>query len=164
MQKRYDDTSLLLAHILDHGLDWRLMGAAPGIAGSAEPEVDGCFLSADEWGYSFFLHINNTGGPVDVWAVDELEFWGGTRVEVEVSRRLGVSGGGSQSGEGAKATGTRHSRLGPEIVDSPRDCGRLEAKRRGHRPRRVIGPMLKRGPLLRLPPCNVQTCFPLSWF
>lgn len=44
------------------------MGAAPGIAGSAQPEVDGVFL-CDEVETGFFIHLNNTGGPVDVWAV-----------------------------------------------------------------------------------------------
>jgi hypothetical protein len=54
--------------IAANGLDWTRMGAAPGIAGSAEPEVAGVFL-CDEDEVGFFQHINNTGGPVDVWAV-----------------------------------------------------------------------------------------------
>jgi hypothetical protein len=56
------------ASIGAHGLDWTRMAAAPGIAGSAEPEVAGVFL-CDEDEVGFFQNINNTGGPVDVWAV-----------------------------------------------------------------------------------------------
>ncbi|WIM93231.1 hypothetical protein ACTOB_005203 [Actinoplanes oblitus] len=52
-----------------HGLDWTRMGAARNIAGSRAPEVEGCFL-CDEATTTFFIRINNTGGPVDVWAVD----------------------------------------------------------------------------------------------
>jgi len=54
--------------MLAHGLDWTRMGA-PGIAGSLEAEVDGVFLCADEFEAGFFVQMNNTGGPVDVWAV-----------------------------------------------------------------------------------------------
>ena len=56
------------ASILAHGLDWTLMGAAPGIAGSSAPEAEGVFL-CDEFEVGFFLSMNNTGGLVDVWAV-----------------------------------------------------------------------------------------------
>lgn len=56
------------ASIAAHGLDWTRMGAAPGIAGSAEPEVAGVFLG-DEEEVGIFLYMNNTGGPVDVWEV-----------------------------------------------------------------------------------------------
>lgn len=56
--------------ILRHGLDWTRMGAAPGIAGSSGPEVDGCFLCVDEFEDEWFIKMNNTGGPVDVWEVD----------------------------------------------------------------------------------------------
>jgi len=52
-----------------HGLDWRRMGTARGIAGSRAPEADGVFLCADESDVRFFLELNNTGGPVDVWEV-----------------------------------------------------------------------------------------------
>jgi hypothetical protein len=61
------------ASIEEHGLDWRRMGAAPGIAGSPVPEQDGCFLAADEWTTDFFVRMNNTGGPVDVWAVEGID-------------------------------------------------------------------------------------------
>lgn len=54
--------------IRSHGLDWTKMGAAPGIAGSAVPEADGVFL-CEEFHVEFFLRMNNTGGPVDVWQV-----------------------------------------------------------------------------------------------
>ncbi|KPM55168.1 hypothetical protein ACG83_14630 [Frankia sp. R43] len=55
--------------ITRHGLDWSRMGAARGIAGSRGPEVAGVFLCTDEFQVDFFLRINNTGGPVDVWSV-----------------------------------------------------------------------------------------------
>jgi hypothetical protein len=55
--------------ILAHGLDWTRMGAAPGIAGSSLPEEDGVFLCRDEFEAGFFVQMNNTGGPVEVWAV-----------------------------------------------------------------------------------------------
>lgn len=57
------------ASIAAHGLDWGRMGAAPGIAGSRAPEQEGCFLG-DAWERDFFVRINTTGGPVDVWQVD----------------------------------------------------------------------------------------------
>ena len=56
-----------------HGLDWTLMGAAPGIAGSGSPEAEGVFLCPSEFDAGFFVQINNTGGPVDVWAVDGID-------------------------------------------------------------------------------------------
>jgi hypothetical protein len=58
--------------IMAHGLDWTRMGAAPGIAGNRAPEVEGVFLCLDESDVGFFLHINNTGGPV-VQAVDDID-------------------------------------------------------------------------------------------
>jgi hypothetical protein len=59
--------------ILAHGLDWTRMGAAPGIAGSTAPEEDGVFLCRNEFEVRFFSGMNNTGGPVDVWAVTGIE-------------------------------------------------------------------------------------------
>ena len=58
--------------ILAHGLDWTRMGAAPGIAGSSLPEEDGVFLCRDEFEAGFFVQMNNTGGPVEVWAVADI--------------------------------------------------------------------------------------------
>ena len=55
--------------IARHGLDWALMGAAPGIAGSARPEAEGIFICRGMEEVQFFQRINNTGGPVDVWSV-----------------------------------------------------------------------------------------------
>ncbi len=49
------------------------MKAARGIAGSAAPEADGAFLCADEFEARFFVGMNNTGGPVDVWAVTSID-------------------------------------------------------------------------------------------
>ena len=47
---------------------------APGIAGSTSPEVEGCFLCGDEFEVEWFATtINNTGGPVDVWAIDGID-------------------------------------------------------------------------------------------
>jgi hypothetical protein len=59
--------------ILEHGLDWRRMAFAPGIAGSPVPEQEGCFLSAMEFDVEFFVRMNNTGGPVDVWEVSGVD-------------------------------------------------------------------------------------------
>jgi hypothetical protein len=56
-----------------HGLDWTRMGAARGIAGSRVPEADGVFLCQDEFTVGFFVGMNNTGGPVDVWAVSGID-------------------------------------------------------------------------------------------
>jgi hypothetical protein len=61
------------ASIAANGLDWRLMSASSGIAGSARPEIEGCFLCIDEWESTWFAEqINNTGGPVDVWEVADI--------------------------------------------------------------------------------------------
>jgi hypothetical protein len=49
------------------------MGAAPGIAGSPGPEQEGVFLCLDPGEADWFVRLNNTGGPVDVWAVDGIE-------------------------------------------------------------------------------------------
>ena len=58
--------------IARHGLDSARMGAARGIAGSLAPEADGVFV-CEEWHVSFFIRINNTGGPVDVWSVLDVD-------------------------------------------------------------------------------------------
>jgi len=58
------------ASIETYGLDWRRMGTTPGIAGSTLPEQHGCFVCLDEWEIDWFVRMNNTGGPVDVWAID----------------------------------------------------------------------------------------------
>jgi hypothetical protein len=55
--------------IQKHGLDSSRMEAAPGIAGSKRPEVEGVFLSRDCSEAAFFVKINDFG-PVDLWAVD----------------------------------------------------------------------------------------------
>ena len=61
------------ASIAKHGLDWTRMGAAPGIAGSTRPEAHGVFLCRGEDEAQFFVRINNTGGPVDLWSVDGVD-------------------------------------------------------------------------------------------
>jgi hypothetical protein len=58
--------------IRTHGLDWTRMGAAPGIAGAIRPEEEGVFL-CEQFTVDFFVRMNNTGGPVDVWAVDGVD-------------------------------------------------------------------------------------------
>ena len=52
-----------------YGLDWRRMGAARGIAGSREPEQQGCFIAVGSFERDWFVRMNNTGGAVDVWEV-----------------------------------------------------------------------------------------------
>ena len=59
--------------IARHGLDWTRMGTAPGIAGSERPEAEDAFVCRGEFELSFFLRMNNTGGPVDVWGVDGVD-------------------------------------------------------------------------------------------
>jgi len=53
--------------IMSHGLDSALMHSAPGIAGAQQPEVAGLFVCLGEWEDDWFVALNNTGGPVDVW-------------------------------------------------------------------------------------------------
>lgn len=45
------------------------MAAAPRIASSRRPEQQGCFLALDDSEVGWFVDMNNTGGPVDVWEV-----------------------------------------------------------------------------------------------
>ena len=56
-----------------HGLDWTHMKAARGIAGSTAPEQDGIFVESSEWHADWWLRINNTGGPLDLWAVEGID-------------------------------------------------------------------------------------------
>ncbi|MGZ4736687.1 MAG: hypothetical protein ACXVKA_12490 [Acidimicrobiia bacterium] len=53
--------------ILRHGLDWRQMGAARGIAGSDEPEIEGIFLFDDMFDIGWWSRM--AGRPTDIWAV-----------------------------------------------------------------------------------------------
>ncbi|NKX86426.1 hypothetical protein [Nocardia coubleae] len=70
MLPSYHVTSVLnRASIARFGLDWRRMGAARGIAGSHRPEQAGCFLALNDFECDWFVRMNNTGGPVDVWEV-----------------------------------------------------------------------------------------------
>jgi hypothetical protein len=62
--------------ILRHGLDWRRMSAAAGVAGNDVPECDGVFLARDidetEW---FVRMAGRHGAGVDVWEVSlDLDF------------------------------------------------------------------------------------------
>jgi len=59
--------------ILRYGLDWSRMGAAPGIAGSRVPEAEGVFLACDEFEADWFVGMNNTGTPVEVWEVSGID-------------------------------------------------------------------------------------------
>lgn len=56
-----------------HGLDWRRMGAVPGIAGSTRPELPAVFACDEREDISFFLDIART--PADVWAIDVRGLW-----------------------------------------------------------------------------------------
>lgn len=66
-------STLNRASIRAYGLDVRRMGPAPGIAGSRWPEQEGCFLARGERECRWFVRMNNTGGPVDVWRVDDVD-------------------------------------------------------------------------------------------
>ena len=66
-------SSLNRDSIRQYGLDVSRMGAARGIAGSLRPEQDGCFLALGDVERDWFVRMNNTGGPVDVWAVDDVD-------------------------------------------------------------------------------------------
>lgn len=66
-------SSLNRASITEHGLDWSRMGVGPGIAGSRTPEVAGVYLCLDEFEADWFVRLNNTGGPVDVWRIDGVD-------------------------------------------------------------------------------------------
>ena len=61
------------ASIDAYGLDWRRMDSAPGIAGSTRPKEHGIFVCTDDSEIEFFVAMNNTGGPVDVWAIDGID-------------------------------------------------------------------------------------------
>lgn len=54
------------------GLDWRHMGAAPGIAGSDELELEGIFLARDRFEVDWFVDMAKRRGvsEVDVWEID----------------------------------------------------------------------------------------------
>jgi hypothetical protein len=71
---------LVLFHVADranresirqHGLDWRLMGQAPGIAGSRVPEHPGVFLAEDLEVAKWFVEMGGWGNryDIDVWEV-----------------------------------------------------------------------------------------------
>lgn len=66
-------SSLNRSSIATFGLDWTLMSAAPGIAGSRSPEAAGSFLIDNEFDADWFIQMNNTGGPVDLWQVDGVD-------------------------------------------------------------------------------------------
>jgi hypothetical protein len=57
--------------IRQHGLDWRRMGAALGIAGSRVPEHPGVFLAEGEGIAKFFVDMArmNERHAIDVWEV-----------------------------------------------------------------------------------------------
>jgi len=58
--------------IQTHGLDWRLMGGARGIAGSTAPEVEGIYLDTID-AISFFTRMPDD--DPDVWIVDAEGIW-----------------------------------------------------------------------------------------
>jgi hypothetical protein len=54
------------------GLDWSRMGAARGIAGSAQPELPAIFLDTED-SVAFFRRMARE--PVDLWAIDVTDLW-----------------------------------------------------------------------------------------
>ncbi|MGA9871230.1 MAG: hypothetical protein WBQ44_08830 [Rhodococcus sp. (in: high G+C Gram-positive bacteria)] len=66
-------SALNRASIREHGLDYRKMGAARGIAGSYVAEQEGCFLACSPEERDWFIRMNNTGSPVDVWEISDVE-------------------------------------------------------------------------------------------
>ncbi len=66
-------SSMNRTSIYNNGLDVSRMGAARGIAGSREPEEDGCFIACGAHEREWFTRMNNTGGPVDVWRVHDID-------------------------------------------------------------------------------------------
>ena len=73
MRTYHVTSSLNRASIAEHGLDWERMGKTCGIAGSLTPEAAGIFLCRDEFEADWFVRMNNTGGPVDVWMVEGVD-------------------------------------------------------------------------------------------
>ncbi|MGH7759608.1 MAG: hypothetical protein ACREN7_09880 [Candidatus Dormibacteria bacterium] len=59
--------------IRKHGLDWRLMKDAPGVAGGTRPELPGIFLLADGKSEEFFARMARF--PTDAWEVDVEALW-----------------------------------------------------------------------------------------
>ena len=57
--------------IRQHGLDWRRMGQARGIAGSPAPECEGIFLAEDMYVAKWFVDMGRQRDlrDVDVWEV-----------------------------------------------------------------------------------------------
>ena len=120
------------ASITRHGLDWSRMGAARGIAGSTAPEVPGCFLAADERDADYFVRMNNTGGPVDVWEVsgvddgDLREFSGYAYLPATIHRgqlrlvRTDIAPGRSREDHGRA---DRSARTGRSSWPAPRSAG-----------------------------------------
>jgi hypothetical protein len=60
--------------IHQHGLDWRLMGAASGVAGSTRFELPAVFLDESFHGAEWFVDMARF--PVDIWAVESGGLWG----------------------------------------------------------------------------------------
>jgi hypothetical protein len=49
------------------------MTSTRGIAGSSVPEQEGAFLCDHDSDVDYFVRMNNTGGPVDIWSVDGVD-------------------------------------------------------------------------------------------
>jgi len=49
------------------------MDLSRGIAGSTGPEQEGVFLCQHVVDVEYFVSMNNTGGPVDVWSIEGIE-------------------------------------------------------------------------------------------
>lgn len=61
------------ASIRRHGLDWRRMGAAGGIAGSVAPELPAVFVCDSMQEVGFLLRMART--PSDVWSIQADALW-----------------------------------------------------------------------------------------
>jgi hypothetical protein len=48
-------------------------GRCSGYRRKHHPEADGIFLSTEDWDVDYFVRMNNTGGPVDVWQIDGVD-------------------------------------------------------------------------------------------
>lgn len=72
--------------IRQHGLDWRRMGVAGGIAGSVQPELPGIFLCASRAEAHFFTAMARE--PSDIWEVSVDGLW--------LEGDPGASGGGDE--------------------------------------------------------------------
>jgi hypothetical protein len=112
--------------IREHGLDWRRMGPAPGIAGSPAPEVEGVFLTITLDEARFFVRLR-ADLAVDVWEVDaaglaveeDADGWWISRAPISADRLRLVAGSHSRRAVGTPTTGTWSRPRGGESRPPP---------------------------------------------